>query len=162
MVVGYVIGKPRLLRQRQMQLPMPVHRYVGLVAVLLEKHPAQHVGLVPRVRWKKRGIAGKEIKNRARLRQHPAVIENDCRDLSDRVDRAEFGARRLAAILRRIDPATGDAELGQEQSYLVDIAGVEVAIEREHRVHLLGWLQVRSHRLKRTARGRGRPTNSLL
>jgi hypothetical protein len=35
--------------------------------------------------------------------------------------------------LRRVDPAIGDAELRQEQPHLVDIAGIEIAVERQHR-----------------------------
>ena len=46
--------------------------------------------------------------------------------------RAE-SARARRDFLRRVDPAIGDAELGQEQSHLIDVAGVDVAVERQHR-----------------------------
>ena len=99
MVLGEAVGKPRLLRRRQMQFPMPIHREMRLAAVLLEKYPAaQHIRLVPGVGRKERGIAGKQLKDRARFRQYPRVIEHDRRDLADRVDRAEFRRRRLAAF----------------------------------------------------------------
>jgi hypothetical protein len=99
MVLGEAVGKPRLLRRKQMQFPMPIHRDMRLVAVLLEKYPAaQHIRLVPGVGRKERGIAGKQLKDCARFRQYPSVIEHDRRDLADRVDRAEFRRRRLTAF----------------------------------------------------------------
>jgi len=43
----------------------------------------------------------------------------------------KFRGSRLTAVLRRIDWALGHAELHQSQPYLVNVTGVEVAMERQ-------------------------------
>ncbi len=136
LVGGNAVDEAGALTFRRIAQDVAVHRDIGLVAVLLEEHPAQNLRRRPRIIGKQSGAAREEVEDGARFRQHTAVLETERRHLADRIDRAEFARGRFAADLRDVDAVMREAELGEQQADLVDVAGVEIAVKCQHGVAL--------------------------
>jgi hypothetical protein len=94
---------PALDQLRQLRAPRTVrrqpagdearHGHVGLMAVLLEEHPLQHQGALPRIGGVVRRALGEVAQHGVRLGQPPPVLELQQRHASVRVHRQELGVR---------------------------------------------------------------------
>ena len=99
---------------------------------LLEEHPAQHLRLLPAILRPEPRPGSKVVQDGAALRQHASVVEHQRRYLADRIDGAEVRTRGVAGELADLDAPVWDAEVRQQQAHLVDVAGAEEAVERQH------------------------------
>ena len=116
---------------------MSGHGDVGLVAVLLEKHPLQRPGPLQIV-LRKQCCAGRKIEqNRIRLTEYIAAIELQRGNLAVRILCEILRGARLAAIGVELDTLEGQSQMGEQEPRLVGIARVLVVKKSQQPVSLL-------------------------
>ena len=92
--------------------PEAHHRDVGLVAVLLEEHPLQHLRALEAALGQERRALRQVQLDRVRLGEERAVLELEQGDAAVRVLREELRRARLAAQDVELDALEGDRRAG--------------------------------------------------
>src|SRR5947199_8570068 len=99
------------------------------MAVLLEEHPAQHVGAREALLGQEGRALGQIEQDRVRLGQVAAVVELEDRNAPVRVDGKELRRARRALRDVLLDQREAVAELREEEADLVAVAGGQVVVE---------------------------------
>src|SRR5205809_1292125 len=146
----------------------PRARYgdVRLVAVLLEEHPAQHVGAREALGGEEGCPLGQVEEDRVRLGEVAAVVELEDRDAPVRIQGEEIGRARLALRYVLLDQGEAVAELREEEADLVAVTGRQVVVElhrgactttarRGETALLLSWKEASIRRSGRSWRFKG-------
>src|SRR3712207_2025469 len=121
--------------------PVPRRGYIRLMAVLLEKHPPQHLGPTEAVVGDERGAIGEVEEDSVRLGEEAPILGFEHRNPTVRVDLLqEPRGARLAPIDVVLDALEGDAELREEQARLVAVAGGQIVVQSDHFFSFVGGL----------------------
>ncbi len=104
----------------------------GLVAVLFEKQPLQH--LCPGQRRCGQIIAPlrEEMQDRVGFGEPLTIFQHNQRDFPVRIEGEEFGGPRLPRHHIHMPPVIGPPRQLGNQLHLVAIAGNDIAIDRQH------------------------------
>src|SRR5262245_8278404 len=105
---------------------------VGLVAVLLEEHPLQHLGATHTVARHELSALREIPEDGIRFGQVRAVVELERRDPAVGIALQELGLPGFALVEVEVRPSIRDSELREQQPHLVAVAGIEV-VEEMHR-----------------------------
>ena len=111
---------------------MARHGNVGLMFILLEKHPLQDLRAGQWRIGKKRRILTKVVKDGARFGEVGAIFQFDQRNSSRRIARQEFGRSGFSGIEVELDTFKRNGKPGQEEANLVAIAGRKLVIKLDH------------------------------
>jgi hypothetical protein len=117
--------------------PEAGHGDLRLVAVLFEEHPLQRLGAAEAIGRQERRALGEIEQHGIRLREAPAILEDDGRYAPIRIDRQELRRAGLALEDVLFDQTKRNSQLRQQQAHLVAIAGRKIVVEREHRAPIL-------------------------
>ena len=131
----------------QMLEPEPGDGDEGLVAVLLEEHPAQHLGARPGVVGQERRAVGQVLEDRAGLRQEAAVLGLEHQDSAVRVLGQKRRRARFALHDVELDELEGLAQQVQQQPRLAAVARVEIVVQPEHSLFTLAPIIHGGHRI---------------
>jgi hypothetical protein len=125
------------LRPARVGEPEPGDRDRGLVLVLLEEHPLEHLGPLEPVVGNERRALAEVPEDRPRLAERPAVVEDERGDPQGGVQVAEhlLPVRAVDDVHR--PPLVRDPEVGQEQPDLVAVARDRAVVE-QHAASLVG------------------------
>jgi hypothetical protein len=102
--------------------PGPQHREIGLVVVLLEEHPLEHLRALVAVGRQVLRPLGEVEQDRAGLRQRPAVVEDQRRDPQGRVERADQLRPAGAVADAQLVAVERDPQRAQQEPDLVAVA----------------------------------------
>ena len=112
--------------------PIARHRDIGLVAVLFEEHPLQHLRAGKAVRRNQRRTFGQIPDDGVRFRQEAPVVKFQRRHAAIRVFGQELGLAREARDHVDVHRLQRDAQLRRGQNGLEAISRPRVLVERVH------------------------------
>src|ERR1700719_3205119 len=103
--------------------PEAGHRDIGLMTVLLEEHPLQHLGAAPTGGGQQKRILAQVPENRVRLRERSSILEFEQRNPAIRILRKKVGLARGSVMKSVILESELHAELSRGEPDFVAIAG---------------------------------------
>ena len=120
------------LRLRRVRLEEARDRDRRLVVVLLEEHPLQRFRAVVAVLGDEARALAEVPDDRVRLRERPAVVEDERRRIARRVEPGELVARIAAIDHVDLPQLERDPEMRGEEPHLVTVARDRAVVE-DHR-----------------------------
>src|SRR5262249_7330594 len=112
--------------------PEARHGDLRLVAVLLEEHPLQSLGPGEAIGRKKRRALREVEEDGTRLCQATSLVENERRNGPVPIDCEEIPRARFALEDVLLNQAKRNAQLRQQQAYLVAVSGGKIVVESQH------------------------------